>query len=62
VSYRDIAFNTTQKLSGALMKKGKKSTAEKVIQRLCEMIETKENKKSMSFIHYAIQAIRPLVG
>ena len=56
------ASGTTQKLLNALMKKGKKSTAEKVVRRLCETIEIKENKKSMSFIHYAIQAIRPLVG
>ena len=51
-----------RRLLNALMKKGKKSTAEKIVYRLCEAIETKEKKKSLLFIFRAIRAVRPLVG
>lgn len=49
-------------LTAHLMKKGKRSIAEKIIRKCVGFIKAKEEKESMAYAMRSIKKIRPLIG
>lgn len=50
-----------QKLTNALMKGGKRATAERVVRRACALFKSRKPLKESSLIHQAIRNVKPLI-